>query len=100
MCGIAGFTHAKWVPERNRIQTAVASLIHRGPDQQDVFQSNRVSVGATRLKIIDLVCKMRFRLRAIDSLFSANMHLHIADLEPEPATPFQRIRLLDLRQPK
>jgi len=54
LCGIAGFTHAKWVPERNRIQTAVASLIHRGPDQQDVFQSNLVSVGATRLKIIDL----------------------------------------------
>ncbi len=30
------------------------SLIHRGPDQQGVFQSNFVSLGATRLKIIDL----------------------------------------------
>jgi asparagine synthase (glutamine-hydrolysing) len=54
LCGIAGFTHAKWLPDPDRIQTAVASLIHRGPDQQGVFQSNFVSMGATRLKIIDL----------------------------------------------
>lgn len=54
MCGIAGFTHAKWLPDPDRIRTAVASLIHRGPDQQGVFQSNFVSMGATRLKIIDL----------------------------------------------
>ncbi len=30
------------------------SLIHRGPDQQGVFESKFVSLGATRLKIIDL----------------------------------------------
>ena len=54
MCGIAGFTHSNWLPDPDRIQTAVASLIHRGPDQQGVFQSNFVSIGATRLKIIDL----------------------------------------------
>lgn len=38
----------------DRIQNAVTSLIHRGPDQQGTFQSNFVSLGATRLKIIDL----------------------------------------------
>jgi asparagine synthase (glutamine-hydrolysing) len=54
LCGIAGFTHAKWLPDPDRIQTALASLIHRGPDQQGVFQSSSVSMGATRLKIIDL----------------------------------------------
>jgi asparagine synthase (glutamine-hydrolysing) len=54
LCGIAGFTHAKWLPDRDRIQAAVASIIHRGPDQQGVFESNFVSMGATRLKIIDL----------------------------------------------
>ena len=37
-----------------RIQNAVASLIHRGPDQQGVFESEAVSLGAARLKIIDL----------------------------------------------
>ena len=32
----------------------VATLFHRGPDQQGVFSSNLFSFGATRLKIIDL----------------------------------------------
>jgi asparagine synthase (glutamine-hydrolysing) len=32
----------------------VETLIHRGPDQQSVFETNFVSIGATRLKIIDL----------------------------------------------
>ncbi len=54
MCGIVGFTHAKWSPEPDRIQAAVASIVHRGPDQQGTFESNLVSLGATRLKIIDL----------------------------------------------
>ena len=32
----------------------VATLFHRGPDQQGIFSSNLFSFGATRLKIIDL----------------------------------------------
>jgi asparagine synthase (glutamine-hydrolysing) len=53
MCGIAGFTHIaqEFVPER--IHQAVASIIHRGPDQQGVHQTPTVSLGATRLKVID-----------------------------------------------
>jgi asparagine synthase (glutamine-hydrolysing) len=53
MCGIAGFTHIAhdFLPER--IHQAVASIIHRGPDQQGVHQSATVSLGATRLKVID-----------------------------------------------
>jgi asparagine synthase (glutamine-hydrolysing) len=54
LCGIAGFTHRKWLPDPGQIQSAVDSLIHRGPDQQGVFETNFVSLGATRLKIIDL----------------------------------------------
>jgi asparagine synthase (glutamine-hydrolysing) len=54
VCGIAGFTHKKAAPKRGRIQSAVASLKHRGPNQQGVFESTKVSLGATRLKIIDL----------------------------------------------
>ena len=34
----------------------VATLFHRGPDQQGIFSSNLFSFGATRLKIIDLEC--------------------------------------------
>ena len=37
-----------------RIQDAVASIIHRGPNQQGVFESEAVSLGAARLKIIDI----------------------------------------------
>ncbi len=54
MCGIAGFTHKNWVPAADRIVKAVATLAHRGPDQQGVFQSDICSMGAARLKIIDL----------------------------------------------
>jgi asparagine synthase (glutamine-hydrolysing) len=54
LCGIAGFTHKSWVPDSGRIRSATDTLVHRGPDQQGVFQSSVCSMGATRLKIIDL----------------------------------------------
>jgi asparagine synthase (glutamine-hydrolysing) len=54
LCGIVGFTHKHWLPDSDRIRNAVATLIHRGPDQQGVFESSLCSMGATRLKIIDL----------------------------------------------
>src|ERR1700678_62582 len=54
VCGIVGYTHKNWSPGPERIQSAVATLFHRGPDQQGVFTSSTVSLGATRLKIIDL----------------------------------------------
>lgn len=53
MCGIAGFTHRDWSPDPDRINSVTATLVHRGPDQQGVFESNVVSLGAARLKIID-----------------------------------------------
>ena len=55
MCGIAGYTHAEkdFLPER--IHQAVASIVHRGPDEQGVWQSPTVSLGATRLRVIDTV---------------------------------------------
>ncbi len=54
LCGIAGFTHLKHAAHPGRIQDAVATLIHRGPNQQGVFESPAISLGAARLKIIDL----------------------------------------------
>jgi asparagine synthase (glutamine-hydrolysing) len=54
LCGIAGFTHKNWRPDPHRIRSAAATLVHRGPDQQGVYQSNFCSLAATRLKIIDL----------------------------------------------
>jgi asparagine synthase (glutamine-hydrolysing) len=54
LCGIVGFTTKDWRPDQERIRNATNTLIHRGPDQQGVFQSRTCSLGATRLKIVDL----------------------------------------------
>ncbi|HEV2175465.1 MAG TPA: asparagine synthase (glutamine-hydrolyzing), partial [Nitrospira sp.] len=42
------------ISDPDRIRSATATLTHRGPDQQGVFQSRLCSLGATRLKILDL----------------------------------------------
>jgi asparagine synthase (glutamine-hydrolysing) len=55
LCGIVGFTTKNWAPDHERIQNATNTIIHRGPDQQGVFRSRLCSIGATRLKIVDLV---------------------------------------------
>jgi asparagine synthase (glutamine-hydrolysing) len=55
VCGIAGFTHEDRSVQPGLIRGATASLIHRGPDQQGVYESQHVSLGAVRLTIIDLV---------------------------------------------
>jgi asparagine synthase (glutamine-hydrolysing) len=54
LCGIAGFTQKSWTSDPDRIRSATATLTHRGPDQQGVFHSRLCSLGATRLKILDL----------------------------------------------
>jgi asparagine synthase (glutamine-hydrolysing) len=54
VCGIAGFTHSHSPNVKARIGEAVATLIHRGPDQQGTYQSESVALGAARLKIVDL----------------------------------------------
>ena len=54
MCGIAGYTHKTAVFPAGRIWRVVNSLIHRGPDQQGVYESDHISLGVARLKIIDL----------------------------------------------
>lgn len=54
MCGIAGFTHVGRPPAPGRIHAIVQSLHHRGPDQNGVWESDHASLGAVRLKIIDL----------------------------------------------
>jgi asparagine synthase (glutamine-hydrolysing) len=55
LCGIVGFTQKQWSPDPDRIRAATATLIHRGPDEQGVFRGELCSLGATRLKILDLV---------------------------------------------
>ncbi len=54
LCGIVGFTAKNWRPDPELIHRATATLLHRGPDQQGVFQSTNCFLGAARLKILDL----------------------------------------------
>ena len=54
MCGICGFTHLRSGPNQERIWEVTRSINHRGPDQQGIWESPVVSLGAVRLKIIDL----------------------------------------------
>jgi asparagine synthase (glutamine-hydrolysing) len=54
MCGIAGFTHLGRIPDPALIREATRSIHHRGPDQSGVYESDAISLGVVRLKIIDL----------------------------------------------
>jgi asparagine synthase (glutamine-hydrolysing) len=54
LCGIAGFTHRNRLLSSSHIRSAVRALVHRGPDQHGIFESHDLSLGAVRLKIIDL----------------------------------------------
>jgi len=54
VCGIAGFTHLRRPSDASRIWAVTRAITHRGPDKQDVWESERVSLGAVRLRIIDL----------------------------------------------
>ena len=54
MCGINGI-YSTSVKDRNQIVGKMnEELDHRGPDAQDVFESEELTLGHTRLKIIDL----------------------------------------------
>jgi asparagine synthase (glutamine-hydrolysing) len=54
LCGIAGFTRSNGAPKPGRIEQATETLSHRGPDRRAVFESSHISIGAARLRIIDL----------------------------------------------
>ena len=54
MCGIAGFSHMGRSPSFHLLRTVLQQIEHRGPDNQGHFTSEEVSIGATRLRIMDL----------------------------------------------
>jgi asparagine synthase (glutamine-hydrolysing) len=54
LCGIAGYTHYQRRVDAARIRRATYALTHRGPDQQGFYESESISLGAVRLRIIDL----------------------------------------------
>lgn len=56
MCGIAGILSYSDAhpPERDLIEAMSSTLVHRGPDDGDIFLDDTVALGSRRLSIIDL----------------------------------------------
>src|SRR5271167_4844007 len=54
MCGIAGFSHFRKSLPAGVLAHAVDSITHRGPNQKARFECDAVSLGATRLAILDI----------------------------------------------
>ncbi|MFX1500372.1 MAG: asparagine synthase (glutamine-hydrolyzing) [Promethearchaeota archaeon] len=55
MCGICGFTWAN----KNLLKKMINTLKHRGPDDTGYYIDDKISIGHTRLSIIDLTEKGR-----------------------------------------
>ena len=54
MCGILGYSHIGKCLPADVLMSALKALRHRGPDHQGSFCSEQISLGAVRLRILDL----------------------------------------------
>jgi len=54
MCGISGYSHRNRAQDRAELKRSLASIAHRGPDQQGEFYSPQLSMGARRLRVMDI----------------------------------------------
>jgi asparagine synthase (glutamine-hydrolysing) len=54
MCGILGYSHLTEALPTGLLARALDALVHRGPNHQGTFCSERISLGPTRLRILDL----------------------------------------------
>lgn len=54
MCGILGYSHISRELPSGVLTSGLNCLVHRGPDHQGRFVSDQISLGATRLRILDL----------------------------------------------
>ncbi len=54
MCGILGYSHIAEDLPAGVLMAALEAIAHRGPDHQGTFCSEHISLGATRLRIVDL----------------------------------------------
>ena len=68
--------------------------VQRGP----YVDARRQQFLPPKLDVAYLIGQMRFGRFTVHAVLGPDMHLLIADLQPQPAAPFQRLRLLDFRQ--
>jgi len=50
MCGIVGFN----MNDTSKLESMLASIHHRGPDDRGIFEDDKCSLGHVRLSILDL----------------------------------------------
>lgn len=56
MCGFIGFTGATR-NNRKLIENMMARIVHRGPDDSDLYTGDGITLGFRRLSILDLSCR-------------------------------------------
>jgi asparagine synthase (glutamine-hydrolysing) len=54
MCGINGIFSQKPLEQNSRIHLMNECIVHRGPDDEGIFQEKNIALGMRRLSIIDL----------------------------------------------
>ena len=54
MCGIVGYTHFSRNLPDGVLNAGIQGMVHRGPDQQAGHTTAHVSLGAARLRVVDL----------------------------------------------
>jgi len=54
MCGIVGYTHVAHPLPSSVLNSALRTLVHRGPDHQEGHSTPHISLGAARLRITDI----------------------------------------------
>ncbi len=84
MCGLFGFASANGTPPEavvNRAEAALASLHHRGPDQQGYVLEDGVFMGHTRLSILDLSDAGRQPFVSADGLTAAAVNGEIYNFQ-------------------
>lgn len=54
MCGIVGYSHARRALPAGVLSRGLQNLKHRGPDTQRQFVTPHISLGVTRLRVVDL----------------------------------------------
>jgi asparagine synthase (glutamine-hydrolysing) len=81
MCGIVGIVHWGRIPDAmERTRRMVASIRHRGPDDEGDWSDGDVALGAVRLSIVDLTGghqPMANEDRAVWVVFNGEVYNHV-----------------------
>ena len=98
MCGIVGYLSSNFENKKSVIQSMTKTLSHRGPDKENYWNDDFISLGHTRLSVIDLSSNgdqpmvsysgrfvIVFNVRSLSTKCKSNSNFSkYSDLEPYP----------------